>query len=151
MRIDVEVAAFAYLMAETEAIAKHNQMIFVYKDDCGSSLCIGGHIAYATEQEAVFKRSPDYFLSGRRVVHMLQGLSLEEAIRKNNEEIDSDHAPQDAASTNFYKTVIFQSNEQAALDGFKEWVETYVDEDQVKEFHDLITLDTEKLKQRVLV
>ena len=151
MDIDPKIAAFAYLMAETEAIASHTQTMFICGPDhpCGTSLCLAGHIAYAVEQEAVFQEPIKQFISAGTAFYMLQGCSFEEATERcTKENLSNKHL--NSAYWDFQSSIVVTFDEQKALGNFKHWIETYAEPEQVKEFQDLITLDTEKLKQTVL-
>jgi len=149
--IDAEAAAFTYLMAETEAIIKYRQDVWL-DHSCGTSACLAGHaFVYAQGEDTLNELNGGTDIAGAAITTLLDrdtasGAEISDLLEvfylcEKDSKMDSDVTVKPPSS--------YDSVEEKALDAFKKWVETWGSEETVETFHRLINLDVEEFQKEV--
>lgn len=136
--LDPEAAAFAYLMASTEALMKHRQRSFIESGPkCNTAGCLAGHAA-VYELGSV----PD-------------ALQFERALREKATQALFGYSGAGGFTNQFDRLfedfVVCEMDEEQALRNFKRLVRVAATEEEWKKFQELISLDAKKLRNRSLV
>lgn len=174
--VDVEAAAFVYLMAETESICKHDQDSWFYEaQDCGTSACLAGHAGmYEHGEEGGRKISLAHnsATEGARIIMKPEKLfySLDEMQAMEQEK--RDHALRVKNALNELADIFKLTSgtiqvrgikpitddpitgdmkaEEMALSEFKAWVYTYTSNEEQEQFENLISVNPKTLKKSKL-
>jgi hypothetical protein len=174
--VDVEAAAFVYLMAETESICKHDQDSWFHEaKDCGTSACLAGHAGMYEHGEKGGRRismAHNSAAEGARIIMKPEKLfySLDEMQAMKQEK--RDHAMRVKNALNELADIFKLTSgtiqvrgikpitddpitgdmkaEEMALSEFKAWVYTYTSDEEQKQFENLISVNPKKLKKSKL-
>jgi hypothetical protein len=171
--VDVEAAAFVYLMAETESICKHDQDSWFHEaSDCGTSACLAGHAGMYEHGEEGGRRislAHNSATEGARIIMKPEKIfySLDEMQAMKQEKRDYALKIRSALDeladifkltsgtiqvrgikpiTNDPITGDMKA-EEMALSEFRAWVHTYTSDKEQEQFENLISVSPQTLKK----